>query len=338
MSKATISTADHGVHKIRRAPLDTFFSGGRIRASEDVISQKAELVCRSLRRHQHSRKPCDLRLLFTCFATDVETAFILPESYELLRTQDLSPSWHRSLSCWLRNYHWFKHFPCLWYIIRAIPNKVLIALSADLRIVLDFEVSTQRLIMEAVESPCSAANIARPTVFREILNSSLPSEEKSASRMFQEVQSLIIMGTCKISNTLTVILYRLIETPTKLARLKSELDTLPDPDFTTYPQLQSLKFLSAVIQEGLRMAGGIASPHVRVAQHQDLRYQGQKIPAGTAVGMSSMALNNNNKTFPEPERFLPERWLAADRHFDSIAFSKGSRSCAGTECVSDKEI
>lgn len=47
--------------------------------------------------------------------------------------------------------------------------------------------------------------------------------------------------------------------------------------------------------------------------------------------------------FPEPEEFIPERWLKAqesghrlDRYL--VAFTKGSRSCLGIKYVSPNEI
>lgn len=327
MPGASINTADHNLHKIRRAPLDVFLSRKRVRAFEITISQKVELMCNRLSEFQQSGKLLDLRLLFTCFATDVVTAYVLPQSYELLTTPDLSPSWRRNLSTWLLNYHWFKHFPFLWYMVRAIPNKIMTALFADMKLRLDFEASTQRFIQQAIDSPDTTGT----TVFHEIIRSSLPAGEKRVDRLWQEAQSLLVLGSETVSNTLTVTIYRLIETPTKMARLKSELDTLPDPAHTSHQQLENLEYLTAVIQEGLRMSGGNTSRHIRIARDQDLLYRGQTIPAGTAVGMSSSAFNRNGEIFPEPYTFLPERWLGPEDCPDSLAFSRGSRSCVGAK-------
>ncbi len=327
MPGACINTADHNLHEIRRAPLEVFLSRKRVGAFESTLSQKVELMCNRLSEFQHSGKLLDLRLLFTCFATDVVTAYVLPQSYELLLTHDLSPSWRRNLSTWLLNYHWFKHFPFLWYIVRAIPNMVMTARSADMKIGLDFKASKQRSIQQAIESP----NTTGTTVFHEIIRSPLPAGEKRVDRIRQEAQSLLVLGAETVSNTLTVTIYRLIETPTKMARLKSELDTLPDPAHTSHQQLENLEFLTAVIQEGLRMSGGNTSRHIRIAQDQDLLYRGQAIPAGTAVGMSSSAFNRNGELFPEPDTFLPERWLGRADCPESLAFSRGSRACVGAK-------
>ena len=46
--------------------------------------------------------------------------------------------------------------------------------------------------------------------------------------------------------------------------------------------------------------------------------------------MSSLLLHLNPKTFPEPSRFRPERWienLRLSRYL--VSFSKGSRQCLG---------
>lgn len=68
---------------------------------------------------------------------------------------------------------------------------------------------------------------------------------------------------------------------------------------------------------------------------QPLIIDGHLIPPGTQVGVSMYALHHNEKYFPDPYRFQPERWLSeneaqvAKMRSAFAPFSIGSRSCAG---------
>lgn len=61
------------------------------------------------------------------------------------------------------------------------------------------------------------------------------------------------------------------------------------------------------------------------------------IPKNTPIGMTSKINHSNESLFPNPEEFLPERWLlengqqnyALEKYL--IAFSRGSRICLGMQ-------
>jgi len=57
------------------------------------------------------------------------------------------------------------------------------------------------------------------------------------------------------------------------------------------------------------------------------------VPAGAKLVICPWVLHRNERHFPEPERFLPERWKDRPRatlpRGSYIPFSAGSRSCLG---------
>lgn len=86
---------------------------------------------------------------------------------------------------------------------------------------------------------------------------------------------------------------------------------------------------NAVIQEGLRLGLGVSSRLQRISP-QPMCFRGLEIPKNTSVGMTSALIHQNSEIFPEPRKFLPERWIEnprLDRYL--LSFSKGSRQCAG---------
>lgn len=137
--------------------------------------------------------------------------------------------------------------------------------------------------------------------------------------------------------TLAAMTYQLLVNPDIMRKLKAELaDAIPDPtEPPTCQQVENLPYLSAVIQETLRLHPGAVLRSTRVSPDEDLHYDDGSnpkwiIPAGTPISMSVSMLHSNPDIFPEPYKFKPERWLdnpRLDRYM--FAFSKGTRMCIG---------
>lgn len=178
-------------------------------------------------------------------------------------------------------------------------------------------------------------SVHHPTIFHELLKSDLPSEEKSMRRMVYEGQTLVGAGTITTAHALKTISFHLISNPATLRKLRRELAEIdPDPRSPIeFQRLRQLPYLSAVINEGLRMGIGVSSRLQRVAPDRALSYRDWIIPPGTPVSMSSLYMHKNSKVFPAPQTWRPERWLEnnAMERLDKylVPFSKGTRACLG---------
>lgn len=74
----------------------------------------------------------------------------------------------------------------------------------------------------------------------------------------------------------------------------------------------------------------------RIAPDRDLYYKGFQIPAGTPVGMTTILMHTDERSYPDPNSFQPERWLddndglkTAEKGF--APFSRGTRMCIGMQ-------
>lgn len=126
--------------------------------------------------------------------------------------------------------------------------------------------------------------------------------------------------------------YHVAANPHVQAKLLQDLKTvMPHPDSTAeLRKLESLQYLTAVLQEGLRLAVPVSHRIVRIFQKKTLIYDGKVIPPGTAVGMTPFLIHQDEDIFPEPHMFRPERWLGDENlHRYLLAFSRGPRSCTG---------
>lgn len=114
------------------------------------------------------------------------------------------------------------------------------------------------------------------TVFHGLLrNPNLPAADKTDERLIDEARVLLGGGTDTTANTLAAITYHLLANPEILKKLRSELvAAIPDPyNMPSLAQIEALPYLSAVIQEGIRMHPGASIRQDRVAPDEDLVYE-----------------------------------------------------------------
>jgi cytochrome P450 len=117
--------------------------------------------------------------------------------------------------------------------------------------------------------------------------------------------------------------------------LYNELKTaIPDPSpesFPTLAVLEKLPYLSAVVQESLRLCNPVTHRLSRKFPDKALRYRDYVIPPGWTVGMTSMLIHENERIYPEPYKFRPERWLKEGQQLDRylVPFNRGARVCLG---------
>lgn len=195
----------------------------------------------------------------------------------------------------------------------------------------------------------------RTTVILSILDSDLPPEQKTNERLAGEAVTFLAAGTETTSLALSVCTFYLLRHPHILEKIRAELsEVTTDPkQLPSWATLEKLPYLSASIMEALRLNYGSPSRLPRIATDEDLVYQGTwtppgapapvdvscVIPRGYASGMSAYIMHSDERIFPDPIRFLPERWLDENgqrtRGLEKylLTFSKGSRQCLGMQYV-----
>jgi hypothetical protein len=118
---------------------------------------------------------------------------------------------------------------------------------------------------------------------------------------------------------------------------KSLDEAIPDPTAKLdLINLEKLPYLSACIQEGIRLFYGVSAPNPRISPDKAMRYKDWVIQAGTPVSMTTIDVHHDEDVFPNSREYIPERWLHnpkpkendnLSRYF--VAFGKGARSCLG---------
>ncbi|MDT0388804.1 cytochrome P450 [Streptomyces sp. DSM 41921] len=146
-----------------------------------------------------------------------------------------------------------------------------------------------------------------------------------------QLVSLLLTGSESPSMCLASTFSLLARHPEVERRLHAEVDSVLAGRLPEAGDLPRLVYTRAVLTETLRHSppGWLFT---RVTT-RETELAGRRLPRGTTVLYSPYLLHHDPASFPEPERFRPERWLegeaAAGPHGALIPFAAGSRKCIG---------
>uniref|UniRef100_A0ACD5ZFQ6 Uncharacterized protein n=1 Tax=Avena sativa TaxID=4498 RepID=A0ACD5ZFQ6_AVESA len=150
---------------------------------------------------------------------------------------------------------------------------------------------------------------------------------------------LLFAGFETTSSGITVALRFLTDNPKALQELTEEHENIrnrrTDPDSEiTWEEYKSMKFMSHVIHEALRL-GNIAPVMFRKAT-TDVDIKGYTIPKGSKIMISPSSVHLDPTIYKDPNAFNPWRWKdtvepAGGASKEFMAFGGGLRLCVGAD-------
>ncbi|KAJ8041177.1 Cytochrome P450 27C1 [Holothuria leucospilota] len=170
-----------------------------------------------------------------------------------------------------------------------------------------------------------------------IIEHLLASEKLSRKEIYSNACELLLAGVDTTSNSLAWALYELSRHPEAEERLFDEVDSVmrEGPSSTaSHKELAKMPFLKAIMKETLRLYPVVPANN-RILE-KDVVIGGYHIPKKTVIGSLQFVMGRDPTIFPEPNKFLPERWLKTEEQssaksvaFASIPFGFGPRMCIG---------
>lgn len=141
-----------------------------------------------------------------------------------------------------------------------------------------------------------------------------------------EMLTMLLAGHETSTTGLCWAVWELMDHPEVRERLQAELRALP-PDATP-DTVAASPLLDAVCKETLRLHPVL--PVVSRVAAEDLQIGPWEIPAGTGVFPCIWLAHRREATWPEPERFRPDRFLErTPSGYEFLPFGGGSRRCIG---------
>ena len=137
---------------------------------------------------------------------------------------------------------------------------------------------------------------------------------------------------------LTYLLFELSKYPSVQQALRKELRAAFALDSTSFSRcFDNMPLLDAVLMETLRLHSANPGPWPRRTPMPSCQLGAYaNIPAGTIVSATSYTLHRNSAVFPQPEEWLPQRWMDAseEQHKEMMRwfwpFGSGARMCIGS--------
>nr|A0A0P0ZEA9.1 RecName: Full=Stellatic acid synthase; AltName: Full=Cytochrome P450 monooxygenase Stl-P450; AltName: Full=Stellatic acid biosynthetis gene clusters protein Stl-P450 [Aspergillus stellatus]BAT32890.1 stellatic acid synthase [Aspergillus stellatus] len=329
-------TRDHDLHRIRRKRYEPFFSRLSVSRIEPIIVDEAKLLAKQLEASSKTGRVIELEHVMSAFTGDVITTLCSEKSPDMIRHPEFGKGWHTSLY----------NFPSCF---RAGAFNSFLEYSTD-------HINTAKREMLSVDK---LEQNNKSSVFRYVLSTDMPQAERDTERLAREAALLFGAGSVTTTRFFSVTIYYTLRNRQIRDRLSAELkdvmagypSTLP-----TWQELDRLPYLHAIVKEGLRYACpfvlssslaawsslshkfssrlsyGVMRHLSRISPDSALHYKQWTIPPGTPVGMSSYSLHTDPETFPEPFKFMPERWLGEynpKMNRSWVPFTRGSRNCLG---------
>ncbi|EAU86925.2 cytochrome P450 [Coprinopsis cinerea okayama7 len=150
------------------------------------------------------------------------------------------------------------------------------------------------------------------------------------------------MYAASIDTTITSVahfLLAMMKHPEVLKKAQHEIDTVVGQDrLPTFSDRKSLPYVEAVLSETWRWASPVplSLPHKLT---EDDVYRGMYIPKGSLIFANIWAMTRDERIFPDPETFNPERYLNMDPETKkkqdprNFIFGFGRRLCPGNHIV-----
>lgn len=149
-----------------------------------------------------------------------------------------------------------------------------------------------------------------------------------ADDLRNEVVTLVLAGHETTATALSWAWYLLATHPAAARALREELDRVLGDRDPVLGDVAQLTYTSAVFTEALRLyPPALAFGRRPVA---DVTLGGYTIPRGSSIFMSPYVTQRNPRWFPEPDAFIPERWMnATPPKFTYFPFGGGAKMCIG---------
>jgi len=150
----------------------------------------------------------------------------------------------------------------------------------------------------------------------------------SEEELLDEMFTLLMAGQETTATSLAWVFYHLLRHPDALAKLRAELARVVGGGFVDAQHLPQLEYLDAVTKESARLTPVATNVNRRL--HAPARIGGLDLPAGTSVSASIYGTHHRADLWPEPERFVPERFVGTRPTPNTFfPFGGGVRRCLG---------
>ena len=311
-----VVTCPHQDHRRQRRLLQPAFRPSRLAEQTDLMGEEAEAVCRAWQ----AGRQVDISAAMLALSTRVVSRLLFSDSLDTGTAAEVRQS--------------------LAAIVRGLFVRTIVPVDALFRVPTPANRRYRRAV-ERIHAIIDAAiaerhrGVPRDDLLGTLLQAAHgdgAGPAVTSQEVHDQLVSLLLAGSESTALCLASAFSLLAQNPEAERLLHAEVDAVlagrqrPGPD-----DLPRLVHTRAVVTETLRHSppGWLFT---RVTT-KDTEFAGCRLPRGATILYSPYLLHHDPAWFPDPERFLPGRWLpdraAAGQHGALIPFATGGRKCIG---------
>lgn len=157
--------------------------------------------------------------------------------------------------------------------------------------------------------------------------------DSAIKQVREEVKTFILAGHETSASMLTWSIYELTQNPDFLVELRAEVETVIgnyascEALSKTSRDWSKLVYAESCLRESLRKYSVVPSV-VRICD-AEVQYQGHTLPKDTCVMINIQAVHHDEKFWPEPKKYIPDRFLKEITPYTFLPFIEGPRMCLG---------
>lgn len=248
---STLSTIDHDLHRVRRAPLATFFSKQAVTQLEPFIRAKVSQLVKKLKSVHAAGSVVSTMDVYGSLTTDIISHYAYGEAFGYLDGDEavFKNDFLRDTTGLFFAGPFMKHFPLLAQALVALPQWLLSRMNSGMARVTELRrrsAESALRTLQAVDYNKPSVERGRPpTIFQAMADPSVPAQERSLPRLTDEGLVVLIAGLESTARFLTNITCHLLLNPEMLATLREELRTvMPEPEVCpSWNVLETLPYL-----------------------------------------------------------------------------------------------
>jgi len=246
------TTVSNELHRIRRAPLERFFSRKAILDMEDIVREKVNKLCRKIRDNCEEGKPTNAGAAFRGVSIDVITAYAFDNCWNHLDEPDFGDWYTEAVRGTSIMWYNFQQFPFLTKPMMGMPQSIGRKMDPMMGDWFDCINRTTEYVMGVKKAHEYGIKPQRRTIFHDLLDSDV---NMSDMALAGEALGFCNAAAETAGSAMEMAVYQVCANPEIYKTLRNELcEAFPDPDDITYPALEKLPYLTGVVKEGLRYA------------------------------------------------------------------------------------
>ncbi|KAJ3556409.1 hypothetical protein NPX13_g10140 [Xylaria arbuscula] len=328
---AISATRNVGAHDARRRVWSRAFSPKAMAGYEDIVLRYTELLTRQIEslfrpKNADNNNQCREAVInvtdwFAWYAFDIMGEFAFSRSFNMLRDE----KWHAQIRVLVDGLNAGDALGRVPWLAQLGKN-----MRPRMSLLKDWESMMQWC------SGCMNERLhvkgARPDLTQWLIDAYLAdgARQEELAWLHGDAVTIILAGSGTVSVSLTFAFYQLAKDPSQQQKL---FDEIKDVKVNDRAQLQNCRYLTAFINETLRLYPPVPTAGNRMTPPQGVTVNNQYIPGGITIVAPKYLIHRLESSYEEADQFIPERWTTrtdmVKENKGFAPFSQGKYGCIG---------